>query len=361
MTTRLVSLLLALALTGPVWARPPAPGEWPPTPVGRGGTLPTPYTLFFLPNTLADPSDLGTHAWRDHSQETLGIVYSCRMGFLDLVHIRNAADWTLHLYVLFLRALQDGTPTLDFDGGERGVHFQVRFPAPLSAEERATLAPTLALQLARRHADWVLAWHEVLTWYGYSTLWGVSEHASAFSVDDLPSHRVGLTLAERALADPDHELLPALTAQLAPLLAELQVQPRAVTTEAMERVKGLWWNPRSGWPANGFISRRYLGMEDAGQLSLAPWRVPGLPACEGGPAAQLPVDRLDQWADGRFAHWATTVLTPGMDSVLRDSFGPEAPQTRAGTLQLPDDLPAVVAELRRRMRDELGPRADQPD
>lgn len=360
MTTRLLSLLLALALAGPVSARAPAPGELPPTPVGRGGTLPTPYTLFFLPNTLADPSDLGTHTWRDHSQETLGIVYSCRMGFLDLVHIRNAADWTLHLYVLFLQALQEGAPTLDFDGGERGVHFQVHFPTPLPAEDRTTLAPTLALQLARRHADWVLAWHEVLTWYGYSTMWGISERPSAFSVDDLPSHRVGLALAERALADPDHDLLPALTAQLGPLLTELQVQPRTVTTEAMERVKGLWWDPSSGWPLNAFISRRYLAMGEDGQ-PLAPWQVPGLAACRDSPPALLPVDRLDSWADGRFARWTTTVLSPGMDSVLRDSFGPEAPQTRAGTMRLPDDLPAVMAEIRRRVRDELGPRADQPD
>jgi len=351
---------LLLALAGAAAGRPLPLDQTPPVPVGRGGTLPTPYTLAILPNTLADPSDLGQHSWRDHSSETLGILYACRAGFLDLVHIRNAADWTLHLQARFLRALLRGDPGLDFDGADRGVRVQVTFPTVLTPAERETLAPALALQLARRYAFFVLDWHEVMTWYGHSTLPLASERPSAFSVDDTASHLVGLDLAEQALADPDRELLPALTALLPPLLQSLEVQPRAQTTLAMARVQGLWWNPHRSWPRNSFISRRYV---DAGrpEQPLTPWRVPGLAACEDSTPAQWQVDQLDSLAEGRFLHWEQARLQPGMPEILRASFGGDSPQVRAGTLALPEDLPAVLDEVRRRVREELGPRADQPD
>jgi hypothetical protein len=280
--------VLLLALAGPAPARPLPPDETPPTPVGRGGTLPTPYTLGALPNTLADPADLGQHSWRDHDSETLGILYACRAGFLDLVHIRNAADWTLHLQARLQRALLRGEPALEVEGADRGVRLHIAFPTPLAPEEREALAPALALQLARRYAFILLDWHEVTTWYGHGVLPFVSERPSAFSVDDTASHLVGLDLAERALADPQRALLPALTAQLGPLLQELGVQPRAQTTLAMVQVRGLWWNPHRSWPANNVITRRQVDSGHPEQTFTA-WQVPGLaaPGHAGDPGGQL--------------------------------------------------------------------------
>jgi hypothetical protein len=352
--------VLLLALAGPAPARPLPPDETPPTPVGRGGTLPTPYTLGALPNTLADPADLGQHSWRDHDSETLGILYACRAGFLDLVHIRNAADWTLHLQARLQRALLRGEPALEVEGADRGVRLHIAFPTPLAPEEREALAPALALQLARRYAFILLDWHEVTTWYGHGVLPFVSERPSAFSVDDTASHLVGLDLAERALADPQRALLPALTAQLGPLLQELGVQPRAQTTLAMAQVRGLWWNPHRSWPANSFITRRQVDSGHPEQTFTA-WQVPGLAACADQPAAQWQVDHLDHWAQGRFADWAVAWLRPDTPEILEASFGQDSPQRRTGQLRVPEDLPAVLDEVRRRMREELGPRADQPD
>ena len=78
-----------------------------------------------------------SHSWLDHDSETLGILYACRAGFLDLVHIRNAADWTLNLQTRLLRALRRGEPGLDVEGADRGVRLHIAFPAALTPEQRA--------------------------------------------------------------------------------------------------------------------------------------------------------------------------------------------------------------------------------
>jgi len=154
----------------PVCAAPLAGALARDTPTGRFGTLPTPYSGYLLRNEMLDPADLGNHDYQTHDGEAKGLGYSCAAGFIDLDHVRDAADLTAHLYGLFLHALRAGDTELSFPGYDRGSAVRVHFRRGLSPDERAEAAPEMAMALARRYAFLVLTWHEVLTWFGYRTL-----------------------------------------------------------------------------------------------------------------------------------------------------------------------------------------------
>jgi len=59
----------------------------------------------------------------------------------------------------------------------------------------------LAISLAQWAAYQLSIWHEIITWYGWSSLRGGSEEASAFSPEDLYSNLVGIRIAGGVYAD----------------------------------------------------------------------------------------------------------------------------------------------------------------
>lgn len=329
-------------------------------PSGRFGTLPTPHTGPGMRNSVVDPADIGTHGYQVHQAESLGILYTCRAGFVDLDHVRDAADWTAYLRPRFLDALLHDRGGVHFPGKDRDVVFDVRL-APLDEADKARWAGPIATELARRHAYLLLTWHEVLTWFGYRTVFLFPEKVSAFSYEDTTSHLVGVEAGAAALAS-DAPWNAAVDQALAGQFAALGAVPRDGTWAAFASVEGRWFDPRSAWPSNAFVKRRDLDLGFDGQ-GMRPWLAPGVPGCESAVAATLMPDRLETLADGRFAAVAVTHLQPGPDGYWAKLFPGGRPTEEGRPIVAIDPkkhLAAVMARIRVEVLAELGPDADRP-
>src|SRR3989339_2062455 len=61
-----------------------------------------------------DPDDLGRHNYKSTRGETDGMVYTCKGGFIDLGHVREAADRTAHIKRLTYRNIMQNKTEFSF-------------------------------------------------------------------------------------------------------------------------------------------------------------------------------------------------------------------------------------------------------
>ena len=313
-----LGLITALAGGGAAWA---APLDHTQTPVRRFGMLPTPYVTAFLRTRMVERAELGPHDWRTHEGEYTGLMYSCQGGFLDLDHVRDAADWYAHLHRQVAAAVQAGARELSVDSADRDTTLGLRWQRPPEADAAAVAAAvdTMSTQLTW----WMLTWHEVITWLGFSRVPPFSERASAFSYEDEYSHLVGLQVGRRALQRPE-PWNQAVTLELDAQLAALGAASKNTALQALDRVKDQWWSSERSWPANAFVMRRHvaLGIDEP----LRPWLVPGLPDCPQASAVgwQLPALAPESWQ-------ASASLRTGWSGLRRQVSWPPAGLGAAAT------------------------------
>jgi hypothetical protein len=333
------------------------------SPTERFGTLPTPYTGFFLRNEILDAGDQGQHNYMTHRGESKGIGYTCDIGFIDLDHVRDGIDRTAYLYGVFLKALRLQQPEVNFDGYDGPARYRVRFTRALTLDELYSKTPEIALGLAQRYAFLVLTWHEVLTWFGYRTFFLFPEQVSAFTYEDTVSNLIGTEVAATALTMRDTPFDQAATRALAQKLDALHLQSRNTTFDAMDKVKNLWWNSHSAWPFNHFVLRRDVDIGMNGQ-PIIPWLVPDVPACPAvAPLALKPLE-MGSLESGQFADFDDGYIEPGMRGFWEKAF-PQGRPVRDGQpateVRIRDDLGAIMAEVDREMKLDLGEHADRPE
>ncbi|MFG0252185.1 MAG: DUF4056 domain-containing protein [Phycisphaerales bacterium JB038] len=260
----------------------PVPIEETP-PKLRVGSLPYPLPLIPLETVPAD--DLGRHVYEGSfapfwaGEVSRGIVYTERAGFLDIAHIRNAADLTRYAYLHVREALREERSGVILVSAEPSL-YHITFAyddawREMPTEEREAVERELALRLSQRLAHVMCTWHEIITWYGYRALLPIPERQSAFSYDDPPSHMVGIELAGRALRAlheewEDDEALyeEALTSLLGKDLERYEVQPPVVARRAARAVKNDWWTS-----SPGHLKRRLVHV-GCNEEALHPWLVP---------------------------------------------------------------------------------------
>ena len=234
-------------------AHQPAPaggvdfGKFNKTPKPRVGSLPYPglFTLF----ELADPDDLGHHAYDVQSdgerEQIRGILYTCRGGFIDVAHLRKSADLCKYVAVRMEMALLNDWSAIRLKSLEPSVfvmHLQYpHFWNSLAPAEKQRLARELSIRIAQRMAMLMITWHEMLTWFGYQATVVLPEKQSAFTYDDTGSHSFGVMVGGRALRDESRSYDAAVTHAIDSSLRELGVVSPDETMEAIRQVKGLWW------------------------------------------------------------------------------------------------------------------------
>ncbi len=228
-------------------------GEFYDMPRSRTGSLPFPgpFTLY----EEADPSQLGRHSYSgqtpDGAQKECdrGIVYTRAAGFLDICHVRNAADMTAYIHARVKLALQRGWKQAEFRAHEPSMYtITLQYPrdwATMPAGEREALIAELSVVIAQRVAFDVMTWHELLTWYGYKSTVLISEKGSAFTHEDIASHALGVQLAADAIrqgGDYDARITNGLNESM----HELRVVGKAELDEAQELVRDKWWSKIGG-------------------------------------------------------------------------------------------------------------------
>jgi hypothetical protein len=105
-------------------------------------------------------------------------------------------------------------------------------------------------------------WHEIATWYGFASVPGFSEEASAFSPEDLFSNGIGV------------RLMPAIVYHHAESseydFNESVDQWLRKVTEAAKSVDKLWWDSDARVPEKAIVLRRNMNFEG----TVVPWLVP---------------------------------------------------------------------------------------
>jgi hypothetical protein len=231
---------------------------------------------------FADPNDLGRHCLDACRDEKLGLVYTCRAGFIDIGHLREAADRTQYLTQITYKNLMQSTTSYSYRVVEPS-RYSITLGYPnhwkdLSRPEREATAREISIQLGQYLAHTSLIWHEILTWYGFSSGGLFPENISAFSLEDPYSDVLGTHLEVKVLSDPrcfyeETAYEEAMATLIKETLKELDAQPPETTERAAERIKGDWYE--GGYYFFVEMKKRNLdvGLDDR---AVTPWRVPGI-------------------------------------------------------------------------------------
>lgn len=319
-------------------------GEFEALPRPRMGALPFPGMMTLY--TSAD-GDLGEHSYAGPgaSEVDRGIVYTCDGGFLDVSHIRNAADMTGYLHARLAHALRSGWGCLRFRGKEPSLYeCALTYPEgwdDMDPAERDAVIEEAAVITAQRLALTVMTWHELLTWYGYKSAVVVSERGSAFTYDDGPSHMVGVLVAGEVLRE-GIDFDTGVTDVLGAVLEELGVVEPSRLHEAAMAVEGDWW--AFGQPRRRLLHTGLEARSASGPAVVRPWLVPDLEFCDGARPVTLEAPCLSE------------VLGHDLRGLIKVEIDPRVLESPKVFALLPDatnrvdpdrDFPLLIDDIRR--------------
>ena len=325
------------------------------------GPLPVPGVR--LVNTLGR-DDLGSHEYDGglplkggidldsfRSGERNGLVFTCQGGFVDTDHTIFLVSWVgRHIET-------GGTLPLRDEGGARRILLRPFDPELLRDHGLRKVAVMLSQWLAYQMS----VWHEIATWYGWSSLRAFPEIASAFSPEDLYSNLLGIKLAGAVIYDrkarSEDIYNDSMTGAARFVLGLLGAQPADVGQSAAFHVDGVWWDSKAKLPAKSHTLRRNF---DTGP-KLTPWRVTDMDgtappdveeACGDSHPHRFWLD-LD---DIPLAEYATLEIDVS-DALLKSGF--PMPEERQRPI-LQTDFPWVIEQIRAENAAEFGPHADSP-
>jgi len=230
----------------------------------------------------ADPNDLGRHCLDNCRDEKLGLVYTCRAGFIDIGHVREAADRTHYLSRITYENLMQSNTDFSYRVIEPS-HYYITLCYPdhwksLPLQKKEAAAREISIQLGQYLAHTSLIWHEILTWYGFSSTGLFPENISAFSLEDPYSDVLGTHLAAKVLSDPqvfyeEAAYEEAMAAIIYETLKELDAQPPKTAKQAAKKIKGNWYE--GGYYFFVEMKKRNLdvGLDDG---IVTPWLVSGI-------------------------------------------------------------------------------------
>jgi hypothetical protein len=258
----------------------------------RIGSLP--YPLPLVPLEAVEVDELGEHRYESgglplwRGEVSRGILYTEHGGFVDIAHIRNAADLTYYAFLHIYDALREESSGIILVSAEPSLYhitldYDVGMWQGLTIQERSGAERELAIRLAQRVALDMCTWHEIITWYGYQALPPVPERQSAFSYDDATSHMIGVEIAGTALRRLPLEKHEAaglyeqlLTELLTRELRRLGAVDAASTRRAALAVRDTWWD------GDDHILRRRLLYAGCDGEVLRPWLVELEPQSQDG-------------------------------------------------------------------------------
>jgi hypothetical protein len=226
---------------------------------------------------FADPDNLGPHSLGPNPKEKLGFVYTCKGGFIDMGHLREAADRAYYAAGTVYGTLMHLEKSCSFKIIEPSYyHLEIGYPVNwnlLSNQEKQTIARDISVQYGQYLGHLSLIWHEILTWYDYSSKGLFSENISSFSPEDTYSDVLGTCLGARALKNPRESYEETMTNLIDETLEELDVQPADVAKKAAKQVKGEWYEG-AGYFFVRVKKRNFdVGFDDG---FVTPWLLPDI-------------------------------------------------------------------------------------
>jgi hypothetical protein len=335
----------------------------------RVGPVPVPFYFF---GNMVDRSKIHHHVYDSgnstftsrggapeivHSEGN-GLIYSCHSGFLDIAHVRDNSDAALYIITSLARDLETGGDVpLPSEGAKEHIELLPVRPATLSEEGRWSIAIPLGQWLAFQTS----VWHEIVTWFGYSTFTLFPEKVSSFSPEDLYSDLVGARIAAAVISQRGARDEFAYNRNVDRWLDRMLDVTGSVSApaaeDAMRAVDGLWWDSTKRIPDVSLVLRRnfQIGSE------IHPWLVPATrlgaklrKACGEDPAP-LPIENPIAVDGIKFDEQASLVID------LPDSLASREPFASIGRRITQQDFPRIVEFIRKENAQMFGPYADRPD
>ncbi len=334
---------------------------------------PVPIPFFSLENIISvdqlgphkyDASALSTEGSSQKNafaSENNGMLYTCRGGFIDTAHVRDYADWTLFWSAAIARSSETGaTVELPPEGGLRRVRIQ---PLPQPLIQRYGLR-RLSVKMAQWMSFQLSIWHEIVTWYGWSSIAAYPEYVSAFSPEDLYSNLLGIKIAGGLLFDAGSAETDSLYDQsmdlwLPATVSHLQPVSAAAGKAATHLVDGVWWDSTARLPDPHLVLHRNFDIGD----TITPWLISDAytsPEMEawidrecGGKDQAVPLQRPLSLHGVKFSD----LLTLEIDVDVPDPF----PFPRPGSTRITQaDFRAVIDSIRQENARKFGPGSDRP-
>ena len=294
--------------------------------------------------------------------ENNGLLYTCRGGFIDTAHVRDYVDWTMYLSAEIGRNLSRGAVIeLPDEGG--GRRFVLRALPEVFVREHGLR------ELFSAFSQWAAfqlsLWHEIATWYGWSSIDVFPETASAFSPEDLYSNLVGIKLIDGIISDKtgrsEQLYNNSVGVWLAEVLGHLGTVSKETSELAIAAVDGRWWDSRVRLPSPDLVIRRNLDVSSP----LLPWQLPERsvsPELRAALATECSDGRLPQalplpegLASLRFEDWLTLEVEVGPELRAHPHFA-----SRAAVITQ-RDFPGLLEAIRQEVLERYGPQADRPE
>jgi len=196
--------------------------------------------LFGIPfirvNKIISSNHIGEHKYLGGKNESNGLIYTKKAGFLDLGHIRDQADWTAYLFKLLKnnKGLSEVELPLGFELGKKVL--SINIPDSTSDAHLVELASQLAFELS--------TWHEIASWYGATRTPVLNEKFSSFSFEDNFSNALGAEFGKQACLSPLNFNL-AMDSLIENYLIKVEACTEVKETEwAITTLADAYWNPK---------------------------------------------------------------------------------------------------------------------
>jgi len=294
---------------------------------------------------------LGKHQSKQCRGEKNGLVYTSRGGFLDIGHVREAADRTAYIAGVVRENLEKNETDFSFEVIEPARYFvTIRFPEcwdRVGEERGQEIIADISIRLGQYLAQTTLIWHEMVTWFGYTSTAFFSEHISSFSCEDPYSDLLGTRLATFALRDTERTYDDAMTKLLDEELKRLGVQPAAVAKQAVQKTKGKWYKGGAYFFAK--VTKRCFdtGADDG---FITPWLVPGMDP--NSQPAPCPAPNLDFLADYGFSMKLQIEPKEWQKKKILATTGKHNPANRITPAV---HFPLIMEYIEKKARDKYGP------
>src|SRR5262249_6842737 len=156
------------------------------------------------------------------------------------------------------------------EGGQRRVQIK---PVPSQLIEQYGLR-RLSIKMGQWIAFQLSIWHEMVTWFGWSSIEAYPEYVSAFSPEDLYSNLFGVKIAGGLLsnagsAETDSLYDQSMDQWLPIGLAYLHPVSGKAGNAATHLVDGVWWNSQARLPDPHLVLRRNFDISEF----LRPWLI----------------------------------------------------------------------------------------
>ena len=260
----------------------------------EGAYFGSPFNMKF-PN----PEKLGNHHYTINISEKNGMVYSCRGGFIDIGHLREAADRTAYLAGVSYRNIMKGKKEFSFRVIEPSRYWvKLSYPENwenMTQEEKEETAKLVSIRLGQHFAHTSLIWHEIVTWYGFSSLGIFPENISSFSWEDTYSDLLGTSISVEALSGDQKKYDKTMTELIDKKMKELEVQPSKIARQAAKEIAGKWYTGGFYFFVDMIEHNFDVGLSDG---HVTPRLVPGI--CPDAEPLPCPTRSLDFLSNNDF-------------------------------------------------------------